>query len=226
MTRAGAAIAIALTGLLALFGAPQIGHAQGFALGETAPVRTLDQERLFSESQFGQRVRRDVERASRELAAENERLQSELSAEEEELARRRAELAPDEFRALADEFNARVERIRREQEAKARAISQMRESERQQFFEAALPVLTALLRESGAVAILDSRAIFIAVDRIDITEQAIERLDDELGQGERATPEPVTEVPEDASDASGAQGDAGTQMLPNGSDLELPAPAD
>lgn len=225
MTRAGAAIALVM-GLLALSGAPQTVHAQGFSLGETAPVRTLDQERLFSESQFGQRVRRDVERASRELAAENERLQSELSAEEEDLARRRADLAPDEFRALADEFNARVERIRREQEAKARAISRMRESERQQFFEAALPVLTTLLRESGAVAILDSRAIFIAVDRIDITEQAIERLDEELGEGERATPEPVTEVPEDSPDASGSQGDVGTQMLPSESELELPAPGD
>lgn len=188
----------------ALTTAPVPVAAQGFSLGTASPVRTLDQERLFLESRFGRRVQREIDSALRALAAQNEALQAELIAEELDLAERRPGMAPDEFRRLAEEFDARVTRIRNEQEARARAIAQLRDRERQRFFEAALPVLAQVLRESGAVAIIDSRTVVLSSEQLDITDLAIFMLDQRLGEGES----PALPGPDDPPPPPGADGPA------------------
>jgi Skp family chaperone for outer membrane proteins len=214
--QAGRRAGFGLRGALVLavagaFSVPQPGLAQMFSLGTASPVRTLDQERLFLESQFGRRVQREIDAASRALAAQNEELQSRLVAEELSLAERRPTLPAAEFRRLADAFDARVTQIRTEQEARARAIAQLRDRERQRFFEAALPVLAQVLRESGAVAIIDSRTVILASEQLDITDLALFMLDQRLGDGSPpgATP-PAEGLPTpDGNGAAGAGGGAG-----------------
>ena len=155
---------------------------------QPSPVLTIDQDRLFSASRYGQRVQRDIEAASRLLAAENREIEARLAAEELDLTNRRPTMPAAEFRPLADAFDARVVEIRREQDDKLRALNARPEQERLAFFQAALPVLGDLVRESGAVAILDTRAVFLAADRIDITDTAIARLNATLGDGPVAAP--------------------------------------
>lgn len=218
--RAAVALAAALMLAFSAMASAQQGPGASFALGEPSPILTLDQERLFEDSAFGQRVRADMEAAARALAVENRRLEEELSEEERALTERRAELAPEEFRELADEFDARVADIRSTQEAKNRALSEFRDSETQRFFSLVAPVLTAMVRERGAVALLDRRAIFIAADRIDVTDAAIARVDAEIGTGaDSAAPilpdDPVQ--PEDPPDAPPSPAEGGPP-------LELPDP--
>jgi Skp family chaperone for outer membrane proteins len=147
------------------------------------PILTLDEERLFTGSAFGQRVLAELQAAERALAAENRALEEELVAAERALTEQRPTTAPDVFRSLADAFDARVQRVRQTQDAKARDLARQREVERQRFFEAAVPVLGQLAGEAGAVAILSNQAIVLAFDRIDVTDAAIARLDAMLGTG-------------------------------------------
>jgi Skp family chaperone for outer membrane proteins len=148
-----------------------------------SPILTLDQERLFTETQWGKRAADRIEATSAELAAENRQIEGELTVEERTLTDRRATMTPDEFRAAADAFDAKVTEIRQTQDAKLRAIGRLQETERQRFFAAAFPVIGEVVRSRGAVAVLDSRAIFLAADAIDITDILIERIDTELGAG-------------------------------------------
>lgn len=148
-----------------------------------APVLTVDSDRLFSASAFGRRVASELEAASRALAIENREIEQALEAEELDLTRRRAELPPEEFTALADAFDEKVERLRDEQDAKGRALNLRSEEVRSEFLNFALPVLAGIVRDAGAVAILERRQIFLAVDAIDVTDLAIERLDHQLGDG-------------------------------------------
>jgi phosphoribosylamine-glycine ligase len=90
------------------------------------------------------------------------------------------------FRAAADAFDEKVTQIRQRQDAKVRAIGQMQEAERQTFFAAALPVIEEVVRGRGAVAVLDSRAIFVAADAIDITDDLVAQIDAALGAGTEA----------------------------------------
>lgn len=152
-------------------------------LGVPSPILTLDQDRLFSQSLWGQRTAKAVEEASFALAAENRQIEAEFEAEERELTEQRPNMSDEEFRARADAFDARVVEVRLERDTKERELAQLRDLERQRFFNAALPVLAEVLQNRGAVAILDNRSIFIAADAIDVTDELIARLDATIGAG-------------------------------------------
>ncbi len=170
-----------------------------------SPIVTLDQERLFNETLWGQRAADRIEAASAELAAENRRIEAELIAEEKSLTERRPSMASEDFRVAADAFDARVTEIRQTQDAKARAIGRMHDAERQRFLGDAFPVIREVVRRRGAVAVLDSRAIFLAADVIDITDETIEQIDAALGAGSDA-PVPSEDAPA-APAENGASGD-------------------
>lgn len=156
-----------------------------------SPILVIDFERVFDESAFGRRVNEDIEREGRAIAAENRKIEAELTDEERELTDLRPTLAPDEFRALANAFDEKVQRLRAEQDAKARALGTRTEDERRRFLSAVQPVIEELLREAGAAIILERRSVFVAVDAIDVTDRAIALIDAEIGAGTTPDPQPA-----------------------------------
>lgn len=154
----------------------------------TVPFLTLDQERLFTGTRFGQAVTARFETESADLLAENRRIDAALEQEERDLTDRRASMDPAEFRKLADDFDAKVEGLRAAQETKSRDLARRRDEARQQFYEAALPVLGTLVSERGAVAIVDKKALILSLERLDVTDAAIARIDEALGDGSSAPP--------------------------------------
>ena len=191
----GVQLALVLCAVL-VAGMPAQAQQQG---GTPLPVLTLDQERLYETTLFGQRMQRELNAARNDLIAENSRLQSELEAEEARLTEQRGEMEVEAFRELADAFDERVTEIRAEQEAKTRALQRRQERAQQSFFQAIAPVVQEVVREKGALAILDARAIILASDEIDVTDEVRAKVDQLLGDGgDLATPppEPVEEEPE------------------------------
>lgn len=193
------AMALALSGAGIAAGAQQV---QGML---PAQVLTLDQDRLFSESLYGQRVLREVEQVSSELAERNRAISAELTAEEQALTEQRKTLSPEEFRPLADAFDAKVIRLREEQDERIRDLQRRRDLERRAFMQRVIPVLSDLVREAGAVAILDERAVILSADQIDATDSAIARVNSLLGDG--GTLEPV------AVDGASPPADAGAETV-------------
>jgi len=165
-------------------------NGQAVAQQEQAPpaVLTLNQERLYANSLFGQRVRDDLEAASAALAAENRQIETALVAEEAQLVEDRATLDPEEFRKLAEEFDTRVTGIRRAQVEKREALQRAADAERLRFFDMAFPVLFELAEDSGALAILNQNAVILSSRAIDVTDRAIAQVDAAFGA---APPEPV-----------------------------------
>ncbi|WP_299350421.1 OmpH family outer membrane protein [uncultured Shimia sp.] len=172
--------------LLVAFASPALSQSQSQsgALPQS-PILAVDSERLFSESDFGQRVARDIEAEQSVLLAENRRIESELTTEEKRLTDLRKDMSSEDFQAIADAFDARVQDIRREQDAKGRAITEMRDRQQAVFIQAARPILIELMREAGAGMIIERRTILVSTDAVDITEQAIERLNRAIGDGSR-----------------------------------------
>ncbi len=181
----------------ALLGAAMLGTAApalaqgglGLSLGQPvdqfsqSALRTIDDERLFRESRFGERVMEEIEVASRALEAENDRLLAELSARESELTERRSEMSPEEFREAASEFDQQAEEVRRTQAEKRQRLTQFEESERRRFFSETTPVLQDLLDAEGGQILIDARAVVIARVDVDITDEAITAIDESLGDG-------------------------------------------
>lgn len=146
-------------------------------------VVTISSDRLFTESQFGQRVLREIEQEGALLGEENERIVAELSAEEKTLTKKRGELTPEEFRPLAEAFDIKVQSHREGQRAKLDALARLSEDSRQQFYELARPVLIDILRESGGSIILERSSVLLSSDASDITDVAIDRINAAIGDG-------------------------------------------
>lgn len=183
MLRAGA-LAIGL--LLAAL--PIALSAQTVATPQAPQIVTLDQDRLYAGSQMGKTLEAKALAVTQGLAAENRQIEADLSAEEASLTIQRASLTAEAFAALAEAFDAKVEKIRAEQEAKAKALTTSRDTGRKQFFDAAIPVLAELMRQMGALAILNRDAVVLSFDSIDITDRAIAELDLKLGDGSGLLP--------------------------------------
>lgn len=148
-----------------------------------SPILTIDSDRLYRDSAFGQRVLKEIEAQTDALAEENRALEAQLETEERALTEQRPTLSSEEFRALADAFDERVQSIRREREEKSLAIASQLDDNRDRFLNAAFPVLEAIMREAGAAVVLEQRSVFISANAIDITDAAIMRIDATLGDG-------------------------------------------
>lgn len=197
-----AALRVARRATLVLGLVAAAGAGAGQEAPPDVPIATLDQEALFLRSAFGQRLQRDLETQRDALAAENRRIEAGLIAEEQALTEKRKTLAPGEFGPLAQDFDRKVESIRSEQDAKARALQQRLDRERQLFLSQVGPVLAEILRTRGALVLIDSAAVLIAAAGVDITDQAIAAIDARLGDGsgvERSAPDgPAPGVPPEA----------------------------
>lgn len=183
---------VALAVMLALPAVAQDGPALEVP---RAPILMVDRERLLVETMFGQAVEARFQASSKQLIDENLRLEQALETEERDLTDRRATLPAEEFQKLAAEFDAKTEAIRAAQDAKSRALTNQREQDRQRFLQAAVPVLGDLMQESGAVAIFDKGIVILSLRGVDITDEAIARIDTVLGDGTNLPPpEPAPEA--------------------------------
>ena len=193
--RRGGGLAVAAAFLVATLLAAS-AEAQQAPLQAPSPILTLDPERLYVRSRAAARGLAAIEAQAEALATENREIEAALAAEELDLTEKRPDMEPAAFRKLADAFDEKVQVIRDEQDAKARELQLLRDEERQAFLQRARPVLAEIARERGAYIVLDRRSVFLSADQIDITDEAIQRMDDEL------TGEPVADSEPDAAPAS------------------------
>ena len=169
-----------------------------------SPVLIIDTERVFAESLFGLRIAAQVQADSEALVTENRRIEAALTEEERSLTVRRPTMTVEAFRTEADAFDERVQGIRRAQDAKQRALQDGIVTGRDQFLQAATPILGQIMQESAAAVILDRRSVFLGIGTIDITDQAIDRIDAAIGDGSALPipapipePDPVPVAPND-----------------------------
>ena len=193
--------ALIAAALLFLAGADRIA-AQQIGVPKSV-ILTISSDRLYSDSEFGKRIAREIDEASRNLAAENRRIETELTDEEHQLTEQRPGMEPEEFRKLADAFDAKVQNIRARQDAKARALGQRHDEARGIFDDAARPVLAQVMREAGAGVILERSSVFLSANATDVTDVAIARIDDAIGDGlEKVQDEGVGKETEPAPEPS------------------------
>lgn len=147
-------------------------------LAQNSPILTIDLDRLLSETQLGSETMARLEQQAQQLADENNRIETSLIEEEQQLTDQRAELEADAFRELADDFDRRVQQFRSEQDAKARALTRSRDEARQDFFSEVAEIVSNIVREKGALVVVERREVFLSADTIDITDEAIQRVNE------------------------------------------------
>ena len=147
----------------------------------SASIATLDQDRLFRSSLFGQRVFQEINSKSDELLANEMLLQSQLESEEQALTERRKTIDIEEFKILAANFDKKVQKIRAETTEARIELSKYSEAERNRFFKLITPVLVELSKEFGVSTLLDHRMVIISLN--DITDHSLNRINKIIGTG-------------------------------------------
>jgi Skp family chaperone for outer membrane proteins len=176
------AVAVAVIGGAAAAQEAQTGGE--LTLGQVrSPILTIDPERLYAESLFGQRVADEIRTDAEALDRENQRIEAALTEEERSLTLLRPTMPIEEFRAAAEDFDTRVQAIREAQDAKERSLQQAVQQGQATFLEAATPILAEIMIDAGAAVILDRRSVFLGVGAVDITDRAIEAVNAQIGDG-------------------------------------------
>lgn len=158
-----------------------------FTYGQTYPVykklsaiAVLDQESLFSETEWGRNILKNVEDKVTELAAENRLIESELEIEELNLTKVRKNTSKIEFDLLAINFDDKVKKIRLEQADKQRKINIYLNKNRKLFFEKVTPILLDYINELGIEVLLNKDTVALASLGSDITISAINKINEQL----------------------------------------------
>lgn len=183
---------------LALAVWPALGGAQSAAPPDSlatsvarSQIAVIEQERLFLQTRYGKAMQASTDTARKALQAENQRLEADLEAEERKLTDQRPTMPADQFRPLAEAFDEKVKGIRQAQDTKARELARRAEEDRARFVETAAPILAALMSELGAVVLIDKSVAVLSMDSIDVTDEAIAKIDAVLGDGQDAkAPQP------------------------------------
>lgn len=179
-----ALLSLVFVGVAAVSGAQQIERAQEpQSGGAVTAILTVDIERLFARSQFGERIARTFAADSTALGEENRRIADALREEELALAAQRAAMPGDVFRSEALAFDEKAQGIRRAQDAKERALENTLGEGRAVFLDVTRPILGELMVDRGAFAILDRRSVLLSLGSIDVTDEAISRINAAIGDG-------------------------------------------
>jgi len=150
-------------------------------------VLTIDISRIARDTLFGQRVIKDFENAQNELVDANTTIQSDLEAEEQSLVELRKTLAPVEFRKLAAEFDEKANSIRKQRSELENALFKKRDESISELLKLSVPYLQEIMLSYQASIIVDRRNIVLSNPVTDVTEQAIQLINDNLGDGRKNT---------------------------------------
>ena len=129
------------------------------------------------------RILKEFEDAQSELVESNTIIQNNLEAEEQSLVELRKTLAADEFRKLAVEFDERANAIRKERAALENTLFELRDENINKLLQLSVPFLQEIMLSYKASVIIDRRNIVLSNPMVDITEKAIELINDKLGDG-------------------------------------------
>ena len=158
-----------------------------FSYGQTYPIykklsaiAVLDQDALFSESEWGKQILKEVESQVSKLSDENRSIETALELEESELTKIRKTISKIEFDILAIQFDEKVKKIRLEQADKQRKINIFLNENRNLFFEKVTPILLDYINELGIEVLLNKDTVALASLGSDITISAINKINEQL----------------------------------------------
>ena len=147
------------------------------------PVLIIDSERIFAETLYGQRIDRDLTAQAEELQAENDRIVESLTLEERSLTIRRPDMTPEEFRAESSAFDTKVQEVRRIRDAKLIELQLAGSEARSEFERRVQGIIANIMIDRGAAIVMEQRNVILSVRAANITDDAIVRIDAELGDG-------------------------------------------
>ena len=146
-------------------------------------VLTVDLEKIARESDYGQRVNGLYQAEILTLKSQAKQVEAELIAEEQELVAQRDIVSPEQFKELSQAFDRKVVAIREDQNSKQSELQAKQRDDQRNLLRLIAPILYEIVSARGASVLIDRRNIVLDLSSVDITDEAIAKMNETLGDG-------------------------------------------
>ena len=150
-------------------------------------VLTVDLEKIARESDYGQRVNGLYQAEILTLQSQAKQVEAELIAEEQDLVAQRDIVSPEEFKELSKAFDRKVVAIREDQNSKQSELQAKQREDQRNLLRLIAPILYEIVSARGASVLIDRRNIVLDLSSVDITDEAIAKMNETLGDGSTPT---------------------------------------
>lgn len=175
-------LAVSFATLLALTFAP-LGapvRAQTATQAPAAVIILVDSQQILAESAAGKSLRAQIESYRKKFQADLSKREEDLRKQEAELKRQRTLLSPEAFEERRKAFEQQVTGVQREIQERNKSFETALTDARKQLLTALEPIFADIMKEYGANLMLDQNQVVLGATSLDITQEAIRRLDTKL----------------------------------------------
>ena len=176
------------------------------ALATGAPQLTVvvvDVQKLLQESKAAKMVRQQIEAKRAEYAKEISHQEDELRKERDALQRQQPALSQEALNTKGREFQQKVNDLDRTVQAKRQALEKSNADALQKIQESMVKIITAIAKDRKANLVLQRSELVLFDQQFDITDQVLQKLDEELPtlNVSFVEPQPVAPTPAAAAPA-------------------------
>lgn len=151
---------------------------------QTAPqILIINSDRLYSDTLYGRRLKRDIEELQDAFQQENDRIAENLIEQERSLTLRRPEMTPEAFTEEVDAFDMMVQEVRRAADSKNEELREADLAARAAFEGNVQGIIANVMLERGATMVMEQRSVILSIRSVNITDDVIARIDAVLGEG-------------------------------------------
>ncbi len=185
------AVAAALLGTALLLSGPPVA-AQSEGGGSQAPqaeqrqgqpgiqIAVIDMQKIMSDSKAVQSIQRQIETQREQYQSDLQRREQKLREANEALARERSVLSADAFRQKRRRLEEQVTELQREIQRSKRRLDRNYSQAMRQVQERLVRIVRDLATQQDIDMVLGKATVVIVRPRLDLTDQALKRLNAEL----------------------------------------------
>lgn len=151
-------------------------------------VGVVDIQRLFRESAAGKSANQQLADLRARYQTEIAKIEERLRVEEAELNRARVSLPPDQFETKRRDLTRKVQETQRQVQERNTALDSAQAQARDEMLKVIQQIVIALMGERGFTLILDQAQVLLSHDGLNITQEALRRLDQQLPRVRVAAP--------------------------------------
>jgi Skp family chaperone for outer membrane proteins len=145
-----------------------------------AQIIIVDITQILRESKAAKDVQAQLDRETVAYSKEVSRQENELQKIRDDLERQRTVLSPDAFTAKTREYQQRFDTLDKSVQVKRQGLQQSYNDAMGKVESAALQIIADLAKERGANLVLAKAAVMFEAAGLDVTAEAIVRLDQKL----------------------------------------------
>ena len=155
-------------------------NVSAYAEYPSTSIGVIDLNYILGEAVAAKKAAKEIEEIAINIENEVKVSDEELIAEQNKLIEAQAVMAPEAFEDKRIEYEKRVQNYNIERQEKLLSIDRMVAESRNRVLDALKPILEEISNNLGITVLLEKNTVLLNAEKMDVTAEALKRLDKEL----------------------------------------------